>query len=135
MQNDRHPVTNWGTTGTVPQLDIARPQDRRAKSGRGSSTDRLVGNHFPWSGRLSLTRHPQAVREGLARRDLIATTGQCPCGGRLEASPWGSSPVAHPMVRHRADCPGATANLVAAMEAGGWSLTIDATALAAGWGQ
>jgi hypothetical protein len=49
---------------------------------------------------------PPALREGLARRTLVATTGRCPCGAELvlpsEITPGAVTVVA---VEHEADCP------------------------------
>ena len=49
---------------------------------------------------------PPALREGLARRALVATTGRCPCGAELvlppEITPGALTMVA---VEHERDCP------------------------------
>lgn len=61
---------------------------------------------------------PPAVREGIARRRVLAMTGRCPCGA---ASPFDSrliSPViVLEVVRHEPDCPATNANLSRAMRA------------------
>lgn len=62
---------------------------------------------------------PPAVREGLARRRVLALTGQCPCGA---ASPFDSrvSPgLVLEAITHAADCPASSRALSAAMRAGG----------------
>lgn len=49
---------------------------------------------------------PPAIREGLARRRLVATTGRCPCGAELVlpcAPPAGALTVV--AVEHEDDCP------------------------------
>lgn len=55
---------------------------------------------------------PPAVREGLARRRIVSTTGRCPCGGRLtlpnraerrRARKQGR--VIHADVEHELECP------------------------------
>jgi len=57
---------------------------------------------------------PPAVREGIVRRRLLATRGQCPCGAR---SPFGPVPsgVTVQTIPHGHDCPAAEENLTAAM--------------------
>jgi hypothetical protein len=57
---------------------------------------------------------PPAVREGIVRRRLLATRGQCPCGAR---SPFGPVPsgVSVQTIPHGHDCPAAEENLTAAM--------------------
>ena len=49
---------------------------------------------------------PARVREGIARRRLVATTGRCPCGAEFrvpnELTPGTLTMVA---VEHEADCP------------------------------
>jgi len=60
---------------------------------------------------------PPAVREGVARRRLVATTGRCPCGAQLHLpehpTPGTFTSVA---VHHEDWCPAADPNLRAAME-------------------
>ena len=49
---------------------------------------------------------PADLKEGLARRRLVATTGQCPCGAELSL-PASLEPGAVTIVRveHEDDCP------------------------------
>ncbi|WP_432510649.1 hypothetical protein [Kineococcus sp. SYSU DK001] len=65
---------------------------------------------------------PAAVREGIARRRITATGGQCPCGARMrrpsraerrQAQRTGGQLVVD--VRHESDCPAVTATLTAAV--------------------
>ena len=55
---------------------------------------------------------PPAVREGIARRRVLALTGQCPCGA---ASPFDAARISPVMVlevvRHEPDCPATNENL------------------------
>jgi len=58
------------------------------------------------------------VREGLARRHLVMTTGTCPCGAELRVpdriAPGSVTVVA---VEHEPDCPACDTRLAEAMEA------------------
>lgn len=59
---------------------------------------------------------PPAVREGLARRRMLATEGHCPCGARVLFDPRIIAPAATShTIEHASDCPAADANLAAAM--------------------
>lgn len=61
---------------------------------------------------------PPAVREGIVRRRILATTGQCPCGARNPFDPRRiSTAVVMEVVRHETDCPATTENLARAMRA------------------
>jgi hypothetical protein len=63
---------------------------------------------------------PPAVREGLARRRMLATEGHCPCGARVPFDPRIIAPaVASHAIEHASDCPAADANLAAAMRNAG----------------
>jgi hypothetical protein len=62
---------------------------------------------------------PPAVREGLARRRLLATEGRCPCGAEVPFDPAIIAPgIVSAAVVHEADCPAAEANLSAALRTG-----------------
>lgn len=58
---------------------------------------------------------PFRIREGIARRRITATTGECPCGARVDydAAKVGEVRVAE--VRHNRLCPADTASLVKAV--------------------
>jgi hypothetical protein len=59
---------------------------------------------------------PPDLREGIARRRLVATTGRCPCGARLELPETvkrGSFMVVR--VEHESDCPATDERIDAAM--------------------
>ncbi len=63
---------------------------------------------------------PPTVREGLARRRMLATEGRCPCGASVPFDPRLIAPaVALREVEHADDCPAADANLAAAMRNAG----------------
>ncbi len=48
---------------------------------------------------------PQRVREGMARRRLVATTGRCPCGAELVVPEIRPGAVVTVAVEHEAGCP------------------------------
>jgi hypothetical protein len=50
---------------------------------------------------------PAIVREGLARRRLVATTGRCPCGATLTVPAGALKPgtVTTVKIEHEDDCP------------------------------
>ena len=48
---------------------------------------------------------PPALREGLARRRLVVTTGRCPCGAVLELPEVIPGAVVTAAVVHENDCP------------------------------
>jgi hypothetical protein len=59
---------------------------------------------------------PPAVREGLARRRLLATEGRCPCGAEVPFDPAVIAPgIVSAAVVHAAACPAAEENLSAAL--------------------
>ena len=59
---------------------------------------------------------PPAVREGIARRRVLAMTGECPCGARSLFDPLVISPVIGlAEIEHESDCPAAEENLNRAM--------------------
>jgi hypothetical protein len=60
---------------------------------------------------------PPALREGLARRRLVATTGRCPCGAVLELPDLVPGAVLTAAVAHEPDCP-ATDDAIAQAVAG-----------------
>lgn len=72
---------------------------------------------------------PPAVREGLARRALVARSGRCPCGAQVampsraerRAAQRAAQPMRRP-VEHEHDCPAADENLVPALRDAGWSV-------------
>jgi hypothetical protein len=59
---------------------------------------------------------PPAVREGIARRRLVATEGRCPCGATSPFDPSVVPPVLiTEVIEHESDCPAADVNLLAAI--------------------
>lgn len=67
---------------------------------------------------------PDIVREGIARRRILAATRECPCGARVEmpsrqrrraAERWGEVPVAQ--IWHANDCPAGDDILLPAVDA------------------
>lgn len=69
---------------------------------------------------------PADVREGIARRNIVATGGTCPCGARMvlpnRANRRRSARAGQVIcvnVEHENDCPAVTSTLLAAM--GRWS--------------
>lgn len=63
---------------------------------------------------------PPAVREGLARRRVLATSGRCPCGAESPLDP-AVIPAALIMaaIVHADDCPAAETNLINALRGAG----------------
>lgn len=57
---------------------------------------------------------PFAVREGIARRRIAATTGECPCGAVTDYGDRTPGVVGVGEVRHERRCPAETAKLVKA---------------------
>jgi len=57
---------------------------------------------------------PHAVREGVARRRIAATTGRCPCGATTDFGERRPGEVGVGEVYHRRSCPATTARLVEA---------------------
>lgn len=57
---------------------------------------------------------PYAVREGIARRRVAATTGRCPCGAVTDYGELAAGTVGVGEVQHERLCPAATAKLVKA---------------------
>jgi len=57
---------------------------------------------------------PFAIREGIARRRIAATTGQCPCGAVVDYGTPEEGEVGVGEVRHRRSCPTDTARLIRA---------------------
>jgi len=57
---------------------------------------------------------PFAIREGLARRRITATTGQCPCGAVVNYGERRPGEVGIGEVHHERRCPATTARLVKA---------------------
>ncbi len=74
----------------------------------GVSGDRLL-----YAGLALREDLPTRVLEGLVRRRLVATAGQCPCGARLivpsraarRAAQRSRTPVLRVAVEHEDDCP------------------------------
>lgn len=61
---------------------------------------------------------PPAVKEGIARRRVLASTGECPCGARSPFDPRKISPaIVLEVIRHESDCPATAENLTRAMRA------------------
>lgn len=59
---------------------------------------------------------PPAVREGIARRRVLAATGECPCGARSPFDPRRIAPaIVMEVIRHESDCPATAENLSRAM--------------------
>lgn len=58
---------------------------------------------------------PYPVREGVARRRLVAVTGRCPCGARLDLQAMHGNPAGAVDVKHDARCPAATHRLLKAV--------------------
>ncbi len=58
---------------------------------------------------------PFAVREGIARRRVAATTGQCPCGASVDYGDREAGTVGVGEVRHEVRCPASTSRLVKAV--------------------
>ncbi len=54
---------------------------------------------------------PYMVREGIARRRLVATTGVCPCGAVMDVGTPVPGEVASIAVEHERGCPAITAKL------------------------
>ncbi len=57
---------------------------------------------------------PHALREGIARRRVAATTGTCPCGAVVDYGDRRPGEVGVGEVYHRRSCPATTASLVRA---------------------
>lgn len=76
------------------------------------------GSHALYVSEAIRETDPPAVREGIARRRVLATTGQCPCGA---ASPFDPSRISAALVmeaiQHESDCPATDENLARAMRA------------------
>jgi len=58
---------------------------------------------------------PPALREGLARRRLVATTGRCPCGAVLELPDLVPGALTVAAVEHEPDCPATDEAIAEAM--------------------
>lgn len=58
---------------------------------------------------------PYRVREGIARRRLVAVTGQCPCGARLDHAAVRNGRLNVAEVEHEGRCPAVTAGLAKAV--------------------
>lgn len=55
---------------------------------------------------------PHHIREGLARRRIVATTGNCPCGATLTLpNPLPAGTVTIVPIAHEDDCPAADPQL------------------------
>jgi len=59
-----------------------------------------------------------ALREGLARRRLVATTGRCPCGAVLELPDLIPGALTVAAVEHEPNCPATDEAIAEAIE--GW---------------
>jgi len=57
---------------------------------------------------------PYMIREGIARRRIAATTGQCPCGAVVNYGEHHPGKVSIGEVLHERSCPADTAKLVKA---------------------
>jgi len=57
---------------------------------------------------------PHAIREGVARRRITATTGQCPCGAVVDYGDRRPGEVGVAEVWHQRSCPADTGRLVKA---------------------
>jgi len=95
--------------------------DRRASRGNNSIQDELViFNHKVNGTTLAVLpvvpeAAPYTVREGIARRRLVATTGQCPCGARVDLQAAMQGRVRLAEVVHDGRCPAVTARLAKAV--------------------
>lgn len=58
---------------------------------------------------------PAAIREGIARRRVTATTGRCPCGARVDYGDRVAGQVVSVEVQHTASCPASDAKLIKAV--------------------
>lgn len=83
-----------------------------------STTDAVLvgavgGERIAYFGPPLLETYPPAVREGLVRRRLVATTGVCPCGARMvvpnraarRAAARAGQVFLQVQVEHDVDCP------------------------------
>ena len=78
------------------------------------------GTHALYVGDAIRETDPPAVREGLARRRMLATEGRCPCGASVLFDPRVIAPAATShTIEHASDCPATDANLTAAMRTAG----------------
>jgi len=63
---------------------------------------------------------PYVIREGIARRRVAATTGECPCGAVVDYGDRRPGEVGVGEVRHERSCPASTHKLIRACRR--WSL-------------
>lgn len=109
----------------MPENDGCPPRLRRASRTGNQSVpglrDELVPFHVEGVGNVLAVLPtipedaPYRVREGIARRRLVAVTGHCPCGAHLDlqAAKQGRSELAE--VEHAQLCPADTDRLVKAI--------------------
>jgi len=99
-----------------------RPPRRQRASRTGSNSvpgisDELVIFHLDGLGKVLAVlpvvpeSAPYTVKEGIARRRLVATTGQCPCGARLDLQAAKQGRVGVADVEHDRLCPATTRRL------------------------
>lgn len=100
-----------------------RTDFRRNNARRPASVDLITLNLPDGSQALYVSptireSDPPAVREGIARRRILAQTGECPCGARSLFDPRQISPtLVMDVIHHENDCPATAANLDRAMRA------------------
>ena len=58
---------------------------------------------------------PCKIREGIARRRIAATTGQCPCGATIDYGDHQPGHASLVEVRHEHGCPAVTKTLIKAI--------------------
>jgi len=89
-------------------------------SARQIREEMLVGDHPVLGQRVAYVLPvvpedaPHAVREGIARRRIVATTGECPCGAVVDYGERRPGEVGVGEVHHERLCPADTAKLVKA---------------------
>lgn len=76
------------------------------------------GSHALYVSDVIRESDPPAVREGIARRRILATSGECPCGARSPFDPsLISAALVMEVIEHETDCPATAENLARAMRA------------------
>jgi hypothetical protein len=92
---------------------------RRPHVSRGVESFSYVlpdGSRALYVGEVICETDPPAVREGIARRRMLAMEGRCPCGAIVPFDPRVVAPlVALNATEHAGDCPAAESNLAAAL--------------------
>ncbi len=73
----------------------------------------VLGVRTAWVMPVIPDRAPFAVREGIARRRLVATTGVCPCGAEMDCGNLDlqAGAITNVAVEHERGCPAITAKL------------------------